>query len=162
MFLIRFLRVLPTSYAPFLPEQSLILRMGREKRMISVQITPFISHGFLKVLPSQDTVPSVLAVHVLLEPGFKLSQLVLGSINHLWSSKQVSTAHAIINQCPDWVALHLSILREERQTLKVNKTNCFLMCGHPTIKFLSLHQITEVFTIPLTVFPLLQFYKQRN
>lgn len=28
-------------------------------------------------------VPSVLAVHVLLEPGFKLSQLVLGSVHHL-------------------------------------------------------------------------------
>lgn len=37
----------------------------------------------LAVPPHSPYIPSVLAVHVLLEPGFKLSQLVLGSVDHL-------------------------------------------------------------------------------
>lgn len=43
---------------------------------------------------------------------------MLGSINYLGSSKQVSTAHAVINQSPHGMAFHVSILKEERYMFK--------------------------------------------
>ena len=58
---------------------------------------PCWSHVASSGLGTSFTIPSVLAVHVLLEPSFELSQLVLGSVDHLWSGKQVSAAHAVIN-----------------------------------------------------------------
>ena len=54
--------------------------------------------------------PSVRAVHVLLEPGLEVSQLVLSPVHHLHGSPQVPTAQAVVDQSPDWVTLHLTIL----------------------------------------------------
>lgn len=54
--------------------------------------------------------PAVRAVHILLEPGLKVSQLVLCTVHHLHSCSQVSTSQAVIDQSPHRMALHLTIL----------------------------------------------------
>lgn len=63
-----------------------------------------------KILPSSQ-LPFIFTVHVLLEPGFKLSQLVLCPFHHVHGCSQISTAHAVVNQCPDRMAFHLTILK---------------------------------------------------
>lgn len=81
----------------FSPKQKLIWSHAQGKRArpgADHPVDPNVASSELRTL---FTIPSVLAVHVLLEPSFELSQLVLGSVDHLWSGKQVSAAHAVIN-----------------------------------------------------------------
>lgn len=64
----------------------------------------------LKILLSFQ-LPSIFTVHVFLKPGFKLSQLVLCPFHHMHGRIQVSTAHAVVDQCPDRMAFHLTVLK---------------------------------------------------
>lgn len=50
------------------------------------------------------------AVHVLLKPALKVSQLVLHPVHHLHGCIQVSTAQAVVDHRPHGVALDLTVL----------------------------------------------------
>lgn len=54
--------------------------------------------------------PSVMAVHVLLEPVLEVAQLMLHSVNNLHGCVQIPTAQTIVDDSPHWVALYLTIL----------------------------------------------------
>lgn len=56
-------------------------------------------------------------MHVLLEPGFELSQLVLCPFHHLHGCSQIPTAHTVVNQCPHRMAFHLTILKRKQDIL---------------------------------------------
>ena len=68
------------SKVHFFPKQKLIsYKPCTRKREQRHAVDPHAAFG----LGTSFTVPPVLAVHVLLEPSFELSQLVLGSVDHL-------------------------------------------------------------------------------
>lgn len=54
--------------------------------------------------------PSVRAVHVLLKPDLKVTQLMLCPVHHLHGGRQVSATQAEIDQSPHWMSLHLAVL----------------------------------------------------
>lgn len=54
--------------------------------------------------------PSVVAVHVFLEPVLEVAQLVLHRVHHLHGRVQVAAAQAVVDDGPHRVALDLAVL----------------------------------------------------
>lgn len=55
--------------------------------------------------------PSVVAVHVFLEPVLEVPQLVLHPVHHLHGCVQVATPQAVVDDGPHGVALDLAVLK---------------------------------------------------